>query len=183
MTLHWRRVSLVLLPAQRPPTFSEGFRPHGSSFHDCSFFEILPSHCFCSRLAAAFLLACRRRRSRRRARQMWLYYPTNLLVDANVDRLETIFRRAAKAGYSHVLIGDSKFSKLDRMPQRVFSQCRSREADCRLNCICNWCRPCFRSAGRTRCWFTIRIWPRGCRCAINCSSSRMARRGSSPIRR
>ena len=53
-------------------------------------------------------------------RQLWLYYPTNLLVDSNVDKLETIFRRAAKAGYSHVLIGDSKFSVLDRMPKEYF---------------------------------------------------------------
>lgn len=54
------------------------------------------------------------------ARQMWLYYPTNLLVDANVDRLDSIFRRAAKAGFSHVLLGDSKFSNLDRMPREYF---------------------------------------------------------------
>ncbi|HEX3999213.1 MAG TPA: hypothetical protein VHX65_11735 [Pirellulales bacterium] len=53
-------------------------------------------------------------------KQLWLYYPTNLLVNENVDRLETIFRRAAKAGFSHVLIGDSKFSNLDRMPREYF---------------------------------------------------------------
>jgi len=54
------------------------------------------------------------------SRQLWLYYPTNLLVDSNVDQLETIFRRAAKVGYSHVLIGDSKFANLDRMPKEYF---------------------------------------------------------------
>lgn len=54
------------------------------------------------------------------ARQMWLYYPTNLLVDKNVDQLESIFRRASKAGFTHVLIGDSKFANLDRMPREYF---------------------------------------------------------------
>ena len=54
------------------------------------------------------------------ARQMWLYYPTNLLVDANVDKLESIFRRASKAGFTDVLLGDSKFANLDRMPREYF---------------------------------------------------------------
>lgn len=54
------------------------------------------------------------------ARQMWLYYPTNLLVDSNIDRLEPIFRRAAKAGFSHVLLEDSKFANLQGMPREYF---------------------------------------------------------------
>ncbi len=45
--------------------------------------------------------------------QLWLYYSTNLQVNANVDRLEPIWRRAAKAGYTHVLLADSKMAKLD----------------------------------------------------------------------
>ena len=44
-----------------------------------------------------------------RALDKWLYYPTNLLVDKNVDDLETIWRRAAAAGYTKVLLTDSKF--------------------------------------------------------------------------
>ncbi len=60
-------------------------------------------------------------------RQLWLYYPTNLLVDENVDKLEAIFRRAAAAGYSHVNITDSKFSTLDTMPPELFPQCRPGE--------------------------------------------------------
>ena len=70
----------------------------------------------CSLLAASRALA----EEPASSRQLWLYYPTNLLVNSNVDRLETIFRRAAKAGFSHVLIGDSKFSNLDRMPGEYF---------------------------------------------------------------
>ena len=52
--------------------------------------------------------------------QLWLYYPTNLLVAENVDKLEQIWSRAAKAGYTHVLIADSKFSRLAEMDKRYF---------------------------------------------------------------
>ena len=30
---------------------------------------------------------------------LWLYYSTNLWVDANINRMEEVWRRAAKAGY------------------------------------------------------------------------------------
>ncbi len=51
---------------------------------------------------------------------LWFYYPTNLLVDENVTRLEQVFRRAARAGYTHVHITDSKFTRLGEMPRRYF---------------------------------------------------------------
>ncbi len=54
------------------------------------------------------------------AYERWLYTPSNLLVDKNVDELETLYRRAAKAGYTHVLLADSKFSKLGDMDARYF---------------------------------------------------------------
>lgn len=54
------------------------------------------------------------------AYERWLYTPTNLLVDKNVDALEVLCRRAAKAGYTHVLLADSKFSKLGDMDPRYF---------------------------------------------------------------
>lgn len=44
--------------------------------------------------------------------ELWLYYSTNLQVDENVDKLEQVWRRAAKAGYTHVLLADSKFARL-----------------------------------------------------------------------
>lgn len=53
-------------------------------------------------------------------KQLWLYYPTNLLVDENVDRLEGIWKRAALAGYTHVLLADSKFTRLGEMDGRYF---------------------------------------------------------------
>jgi hypothetical protein len=52
--------------------------------------------------------------------QLWLYYPANLLVEKNIDKLEEIWSRAAKAGYTHVLLADSKFSRLSEMDQRYF---------------------------------------------------------------
>lgn len=44
--------------------------------------------------------------------QLWLYYPTNLAVDRNVEEIRRIWTRAAAAGYDHVLLTDSKFAKL-----------------------------------------------------------------------
>ena len=54
-------------------------------------------------------------------RELWLYYPTNLLVDQNIDKLQEIWSRAAKAGYTHILLGDSKFSRLNSMDKRYFT--------------------------------------------------------------
>ncbi len=52
--------------------------------------------------------------------QLWLYCPTNLLVDANVDKLDALWRRAIKVGYTQVLLGDTKFCTLENMPERYF---------------------------------------------------------------
>ena len=54
------------------------------------------------------------------ALEKWLYCAQNLWVDKNIDNLETLFRRAAKAGYTHVLLTDSKFGKLGDMDARYF---------------------------------------------------------------
>ena len=45
-------------------------------------------------------------------RALWLYYPVNLQVSENVDALEKVWRRASAAGYTHVLLTDSKFARL-----------------------------------------------------------------------
>jgi hypothetical protein len=44
--------------------------------------------------------------------QLWLYFATNLAVDKNIDSIREIWTRAAKAGYTHVLLTDSKLAKL-----------------------------------------------------------------------
>src|ERR1043166_1910269 len=54
------------------------------------------------------------------ALEQWLYCQQNLWVDKNIDELEKLFERAAKAGYTHVLLSDSKFSKLGDMDERYF---------------------------------------------------------------
>ncbi|HEX8916367.1 MAG TPA: hypothetical protein VF796_28710 [Humisphaera sp.] len=54
-------------------------------------------------------------------KELWLYYPTNLLVDANIDKAKDVWARAAKAGYTHVLLADSKFSRLSLMDKRYFA--------------------------------------------------------------
>ena len=45
-------------------------------------------------------------------RQLWLYYPTNLQANESIPKLEQVWRRAAAAGYTHVLLADSKFARL-----------------------------------------------------------------------
>src|SRR6267143_4572499 len=49
-----------------------------------------------------------------------VYCAQNLWVDKNIDHLEAILRRAAKAGYTHVLLTDSKFARLGDMDARYF---------------------------------------------------------------
>jgi hypothetical protein len=54
---------------------------------------------------------------------LWLYCPTNLLPKENVDKIEQLWKRAAAAGYTHVLLADSKFSRLDDLPRDYFRNC------------------------------------------------------------
>jgi hypothetical protein len=53
--------------------------------------------------------------------ELWLYYSANLLVEKNLERLEEVWRRAARAGYRKVLLTDSKFHRLAEMDRRYFS--------------------------------------------------------------
>src|SRR5689334_5762417 len=52
--------------------------------------------------------------------ERWIYCAQNLWVDKNITELEALFQRAEKAGYTHVLLTDSKFSKLGDMDARYF---------------------------------------------------------------
>jgi hypothetical protein len=67
--------------------------------------------------AFALLLSLSPRTS---AFEQWLYLQQNLWVDQKIDALETLFARAGKAGYTHVLIADSKSAKLGEMDARYF---------------------------------------------------------------
>ncbi len=53
--------------------------------------------------------------------QRWLYYPVNLWVNSNVTNLALVLNRAAVAGYTHLLLSDSKFSHLGDMDARYFA--------------------------------------------------------------
>lgn len=52
--------------------------------------------------------------------ELWFYYSTNLQVAENLKPLESVFRRAAAAGYTEVLLADSKFSHLGTQPAVYF---------------------------------------------------------------
>ena len=43
---------------------------------------------------------------------LWVYAPTNFLVNDNVDRLIALMKRAKKAGYTAVVVTDTKFARL-----------------------------------------------------------------------
>ena len=53
-------------------------------------------------------------------REKWIYCAQNLMVDKNVDTTEALFQRAAKAGYTHVLLADYKLNILDQMDAHYF---------------------------------------------------------------
>ena len=52
--------------------------------------------------------------------QRLFYYQTNLLVDKNAAELEDLLGRAAKAGYTGVVLTDSKFGRLEDMGPEYF---------------------------------------------------------------
>src|SRR4051812_26763972 len=54
------------------------------------------------------------------SRELWLYYPVNLQVPENVTKLEPVWRRAKQAGYTHVMLADSKSAKLADVPDQYF---------------------------------------------------------------
>ncbi len=56
-------------------------------------------------------------------KELWIYCPTNLQVRENVDKLEKLWKRAAAAGYDHILLADSKFAKLADDPKEYFDNC------------------------------------------------------------
>jgi hypothetical protein len=50
----------------------------------------------------------------------WLYLSTNLLPAQNLPEVESLMRRAAKVGYTGIVLTDFKFSLLDRMDASYF---------------------------------------------------------------
>src|SRR2546422_9156779 len=57
----------------------------------------------------ALLIACLGIAPRGSALERWFYVSQNLWVDQNVTNLLTLMQRASQAGYTHLLLNDSKF--------------------------------------------------------------------------
>jgi hypothetical protein len=54
-------------------------------------------------------------------RDRWIYYSCNLAVDKNVEALESVAVRGAKAGYNNgIVLSDSKFGRLGDLNQHYF---------------------------------------------------------------
>lgn len=54
------------------------------------------------------------------ALEKWIYVAQNLAVDKNIDELERLMERGHAAGYTHLLLADSKFARLDQMHANYF---------------------------------------------------------------
>lgn len=68
-------------------------------------------------------------------RELWVYCPANFLVEAECQRVHKVMEQAARAGYTHVLVSDSKFSRLHEMDQRYLKnieQLRAKAAALKL---------------------------------------------------
>lgn len=55
------------------------------------------------------------------AGEKWLYVSRNLQVDRSVDEIAELLHRAQAAGYTHMLLTDSKFSRLGTVIDRYFT--------------------------------------------------------------
>jgi hypothetical protein len=62
------------------------------------------------------------------ALEKWLYVATNLQVDENVGKLEKLMERASKAGYTHLLLADSKLARLGTLGDIYPRYARNTEA-------------------------------------------------------
>jgi hypothetical protein len=55
------------------------------------------------------------------ALERWFYVSQNLWVDQNVTNVLALMQRAAQAGYTHMLVNDSKFCRLATMDAHYFN--------------------------------------------------------------
>ena len=88
---------------------------------------------------------------------------------SNINDLEVLFRRAAGAGYTHVLLADSKFAKLGTMDARYFrnvDRVKQLAAELKLELV-----PALFSIGYSMiCSFTTRTSSKRCRFGKPCWS-------------
>jgi hypothetical protein len=64
-------------------------------------------------------------------KERWVYMPLNCQVDAEISRVSALMKRSKAAGYTHVLLADSKFSRLGDVIDRYHQNAAKikREAD------------------------------------------------------
>ncbi len=55
-----------------------------------------------------------------RALEKWIYVAKNLAVDTSIDEIEQLMKTGQAAGYDHMLLADSKFSRLAEMNAPYF---------------------------------------------------------------
>jgi hypothetical protein len=58
----------------------------------------------------------------------WVYLMTNLQVNENLPKAESLVRRAAKAGYNGIVLADFKLNVLDRVTDNYFKNTRQFKA-------------------------------------------------------
>lgn len=64
-----------------------------------------------------------------RPKELWIFVNANCLVEEEVSRVCDLFQRAAACGFSRVILHDSKFARLDKVPKCYFSNLQTlREA-------------------------------------------------------
>src|SRR5207244_5422434 len=97
--------------------------------------------------------------------ELWLYYSNNFQSNENNQKLESIWRRAAKAEYTKILLTDSKFAKLGDlggMEKQYFGnveKAKKLAAELKLELV-----PAMFDIGYSNNRSgTIPIWPSGCR--------------------
>ena len=61
----------------------------------------------------------------------WVYLQQNLQVTENLPQIETVLRRAGKAGYNGVVLADYKLNILDRVPDHYFQNAARFRKICR----------------------------------------------------
>ncbi len=75
-------------------------------------------------LAAFALVAALSPATARAPRELWLYQGANLADSGVVAKCDALWRRAAIAGYTHVVLVDPKFARLDAQDGAYFSRVR-----------------------------------------------------------
>jgi hypothetical protein len=54
------------------------------------------------------------------AKELWVYCQANLLVPNEIARVEGLMKQAHDSGYTHFMIADSKFARLEQLDERYF---------------------------------------------------------------